>query len=383
MADDCILTGLWRNQLLGARITQQFGNIFAGEPTTFGIPNFHRGIDIVLPPNRTIPCMPRGFLNQKPVVRSGLGGQVIYSGWIGAGGVGSRTGTGWTAKVKGANGYIYTVGHLLDRPLVEAGQTVEAGAPLGYQGSSGYSTGDHVHIELTRPNGDPINPGRSGNELLWFLGHALGYGSHVPGASADSFATWQVPTGPGGWTWITNNAPIDPNPGGTNGGTGTGTGANGIPCGQPGSNCVGTKSDTTCTGFMLQIPNPVSGVTMGVCIPSPVPYFQRDFIPVASVAAVGVILTLAGLRKLLQEKPVQVITQPFADAGNAIKGGAQKVGQAAATVAAPEAAAVAKVVKAPIPQAEASQLAKEARQPHKALRAGASTSAPIISGAKK
>lgn len=45
-----------------------------------------------------------------------------------------------------------------DSVLVETGQWVEAGEPLGQVGSSGRSTIPHLHFELDDPNGKPIDP---------------------------------------------------------------------------------------------------------------------------------------------------------------------------------------------------------------------------------
>jgi len=49
-----------------------------------------------------------------------------------------------------------TYGHLMQR-LVEAKATVEAGQPIGISGSSGRSTGEHLHFAITF-NGKSIDP---------------------------------------------------------------------------------------------------------------------------------------------------------------------------------------------------------------------------------
>ena len=50
--------------------------------------------------------------------------------------------------VKHKYGFATVYGHLNRRPLVKAGQQVERGAVLGYLGSTGLSTGPHVHYEV-------------------------------------------------------------------------------------------------------------------------------------------------------------------------------------------------------------------------------------------
>ena len=82
---------------------------------------------------------------------------------IGAAGVGVVEFAGWNT---GGYGYLVVVRHRLgyatwyahmSRVAVSAGQSVTGGTTVGYVGSTGHSTGPHLHFELRR-NAVPIDP---------------------------------------------------------------------------------------------------------------------------------------------------------------------------------------------------------------------------------
>ena len=78
-------------------------------------------------------------------------GVVIYSGW-------SDRGYGNTIVIDHGNGYLSLYAHIMDGGFaVSCGQIVYGGATIGYMGSTGNSTGSHLHFEL-RYNGSPVNP---------------------------------------------------------------------------------------------------------------------------------------------------------------------------------------------------------------------------------
>lgn len=54
-----------------------------------------------------------------------------------------------------------------DTPSVMLGQTVEIGHPIGTVGSSGNSTGPHLHLEVRPAGGAPVDPN------LWLIDRAL------------------------------------------------------------------------------------------------------------------------------------------------------------------------------------------------------------------
>jgi murein DD-endopeptidase MepM/ murein hydrolase activator NlpD len=69
---------------------------------------------------------------------------------------GKRTGYGNLVEIDHGNGYITRYGHNKQQ-LVEAGETVRKGQAVALMGSTGRSTGPHVHIEVLR-DGKQVNP---------------------------------------------------------------------------------------------------------------------------------------------------------------------------------------------------------------------------------
>lgn len=87
-----------------------------------------------------------------PVIAS-FDGEVVFVGGDGATGplwIGYwlyPNGEGKTVDIRRADGLISRVGHLSGY-AVKPGQKVKAGQVIGYAGSTGYSTGVHIHWEL-------------------------------------------------------------------------------------------------------------------------------------------------------------------------------------------------------------------------------------------
>jgi murein DD-endopeptidase MepM/ murein hydrolase activator NlpD len=67
-----------------------------------------------------------------------------------------RSGYGSLIEVSHGNGYVTRYGHN-QRTLVAVGQTVTRGQPIALMGSTGRSTGPHVHFEVLR-NGRQVDP---------------------------------------------------------------------------------------------------------------------------------------------------------------------------------------------------------------------------------
>lgn len=69
---------------------------------------------------------------------------------------GQRTGYGHLVEINHGNGYVTRYAHN-QRGLVEVGQTVTRGQPVALMGSTGRSTGPHVHFEVLK-DGKQVNP---------------------------------------------------------------------------------------------------------------------------------------------------------------------------------------------------------------------------------
>jgi len=69
---------------------------------------------------------------------------------------GNRTGYGQLVEINHGDGYVTRYAHN-EKTLVTVGQTVKRGDPIALMGSTGRSTGPHVHFEVLR-NGRQVDP---------------------------------------------------------------------------------------------------------------------------------------------------------------------------------------------------------------------------------
>jgi murein DD-endopeptidase MepM/ murein hydrolase activator NlpD len=115
------------------QLTSRFG--MRTDPFT-GKPERHKGIDIA------------GQLGTS--VLSVADGIVIWAG--------KRKGYGNLVEIDHGNGYITRYGHN-EKVLVQIGDTVHKGEPVALMGSTGRSTGPHVHLEVLH-NGRAVNPAK-------------------------------------------------------------------------------------------------------------------------------------------------------------------------------------------------------------------------------
>jgi flagellar protein FlgJ len=113
------------------RLSSTFGE--RADPFTQAT-RFHRGVDIAAPAGTPI--------------RAAQSGTVVFSGHLG--------GYGNTIIVEHAGGYRTLYGHA-SRNLVREGDRISAEQVIGEVGSSGRSTGTHLHFELQK-SGERLNP---------------------------------------------------------------------------------------------------------------------------------------------------------------------------------------------------------------------------------
>lgn len=76
-------------------------------------------------------------------VNAADGGIVIFSGW-------SDLGLGYAVGIDHGNGYQTWYGHLASEPYVEVGQVIWQGGYLGPMGTTGKSTGPHLHFVVIK-----------------------------------------------------------------------------------------------------------------------------------------------------------------------------------------------------------------------------------------
>lgn len=121
------------NPAPGRRISSRFG---VRKDPLLGTPAFHSGMDFRAPHGAP--------------VRATASGKVVTAGWTG--------GYGRMVEIDHGNGLKTRYAHM-SKILVKKGQRIDVRKIIGKIGSSGRSTGPHLHYEIRR-HGKTINPAR-------------------------------------------------------------------------------------------------------------------------------------------------------------------------------------------------------------------------------
>ena len=127
----------WTKPVAGAVISQRFGcTTFGAEPYDAACPgkHFHSGVDLAIRAGT-------------PVYAADAGTARVVS---------STTGFGLHVIIDHGDGLVSLYGHL-STVIVATGEAVEAGRQIGTVGSTGNSTGPHLHFEIDR-DGIPEDP---------------------------------------------------------------------------------------------------------------------------------------------------------------------------------------------------------------------------------
>jgi len=96
----------------------------------------HNGIDLAAPLGTPI--------------MAAAAGTVAEAGWC-------DCGLGYYVKIDHGNGLATYYGHMQSTPYVSVGQSVAQGETIGPIGSTGLSTGPHVHF-MVQKNGVTVDP---------------------------------------------------------------------------------------------------------------------------------------------------------------------------------------------------------------------------------
>lgn len=129
--------GSWGSPFPSLNWREHISSGFGQRPTPGGkggISN-HTGVDIALPKGTPISALNDGV--------------VLYTKY-------SNTGYGYHVVINHHGGYATLYGHCSEL-LVSAGQTVKKGQVIAKVGTTGNSTGYHLHVEIIE-NGQPLNP---------------------------------------------------------------------------------------------------------------------------------------------------------------------------------------------------------------------------------
>lgn len=353
-----------REALLAATYTQDFGPTdYSAEPAApagyGGAPHFHQGVDLVLKGGEgaTIRTPASGVVEKASDTGNGYGNEIL---------------------IREPNGFISLFGHLHDLNTLEdrdghqiypgrnlaVGDKVRIGDVIGHMGTTGNSSGPHLHYGVIDPNGKIVDPGM-GPQNLWYTDyHDKGFGAgYLPGQWPDLIPD---PTNPNQLppvpiTVIKGVDTIPSNPDSKDIRFPEDTQINGGPGGQPDPFCSAgqtapTAADGTCPSGYVKVPVPLPTDPLhAICLcDSGTPsgggggFFDpqsliTDVVQGLQAGAVSLVLVglaavfiIAGVARLGKEKPVQSVINVTTPSVNAAKSGGRavkRVGTFAKTVA--------------------------------------------------
>lgn len=119
----------------GTPLAYQLVSPNPGSAWVRGFTWYHNGVDIAAPEGNPI--------------HAAQAGEVIWAGW-------DVGGLGWSVKINSCNGIATVYGHM-EKLLVKVHDMVGPGVTVGLEGSTGWSTGPHLHF-MVEWNNTPVDP---------------------------------------------------------------------------------------------------------------------------------------------------------------------------------------------------------------------------------
>ncbi|MEA2388706.1 MAG: hypothetical protein QOG41_1479 [Thermoleophilaceae bacterium] len=117
---------------------------FGGDGSRFGAPrgdHTHQGQDVTAAEGQTVVSVSSGTVYWRAYQASAAGNYVV---------------------IRGSDGFDYAYMHFREGALVDRGEHVDAGEPIGHVGSTGDAAGPHLHFEVWdghwQDGGHPIDP---------------------------------------------------------------------------------------------------------------------------------------------------------------------------------------------------------------------------------
>ncbi len=129
-----VTAGGWTIPVVGAVVGSPFGPRGG---------RLHAGVDLIIGKHHKIVAASAGtvvYADCQPSTRT--------HGGCDRDGSPSVPGCGWYVDLKHADNVYTRYCHMVSRPLVTVGQQVQAGQQIGWSGTSGHSSGPHLHFEV-------------------------------------------------------------------------------------------------------------------------------------------------------------------------------------------------------------------------------------------
>ena len=115
----------------------------------------HQGVDLIVPRNTLIRAAAGGIV-VKVRCQAHLSNGTDWG--CSRDGSPSVLGCGWYVEVQHANGILTRYCHMVRQPSIAVGQHVAPGQEIGFSGTTGHSSGPHLHFEV-HINSDPSSNG--------------------------------------------------------------------------------------------------------------------------------------------------------------------------------------------------------------------------------